>query len=318
MAHKNINEFVIGDNICDYYILKSFYLKLTRTNKQYLDVTLADKTGTISGKLWDVTEDMLANLTNGCFVSTVFSVSSYNDMLQADLKGIAKVPSTDLTKAEIEALVPCIDENPDELFDELVSTLNSFKNEQFKNLGLDTINHLKSDLVSYPGAKSVHHSEIGGLLLHTVEVVRFVKAIHAVTPWFDEEVSILGAMLHDIGKIQEFTLGDTGLVADYSAKGQLLGHIYMGTEYMGNLCIAYGISEEKTMLLQHIILAHHGKPEFGSAISPHTMEAEVVHMADDLSAKLHVYKDAIKDIEPGEFSDRIFALDGVKVYRPKD
>lgn len=315
-THAYINELVVGQNICDNYILKSFLVKLTRAGKQYLDLTLTDSTGSINGKMWDVDEDTIAGLSNGCFVSTVFTVSSYNDVLQADIKGIQKIEATELTTEEKSFLVPCIDDDPYDVFDELMIKIGRLSNPKYRELGTDILTSVKDKLVSCPGAKSVHHAEIGGLVLHSLEVVQFVEAIYSVTPWFDKELCVLAGALHDIGKITEFALGETGLVSDYSTAGQLLGHIYMGTEYIGEEAKKHGFTDEETMLLQHVILSHHGEPDFGSPVTPHTMEAEVVHMADDLSAKLHVFKDAVKDVEPGAFSDKIFALDGIKVYRP--
>lgn len=313
---KNISELIIGETISGTYILKSHNIKLTRTNKQYLDITLLDKTGTVSGKMWDMPENA-ESLVDGGFVNAVFLVSSYNDQIQIELKGIASLTSEALTVEEKAELVPCIDGDPEQLYTDLISIMDSLKTPEYKSLVLDVLNSSKEQYISIPAAKSVHHAEIGGLLLHSLEVVKIVMDLHHAMPYFDKELCIIAAALHDIGKIKEFTLGETGLVADYSPKGQLLGHIFMGAEELGPLAIQHGFDEERAMLLQHMILSHHGQPEFGSAIRPLTLEAFMLHEADDISAKAHVYIDAIKDLEPGTFSPSCFILGGSHIYKTK-
>ena len=311
----NINEFKIGDTISQYFILKTHTIKTTRANKKYINATFIDKTGSISGNMWNIPSNQL-ELTDGGFVSATFVVSSYNDVLQAEISAIVPVDSNSISYEEKAEMVPSIEYNPEELFNALMQKIQGLTRKEYRDFGVYMLTNLKDQFISCPGAMSVHHAEIGGLLLHSWEVVRFVEATYYVTPWFDKEMCILAATLHDIGKITEFTLGETGLVSDYSAEGQLIGHIQIGMEAMDE-AKNFGFNDEQVMLLKHIILAHHGKPEYGSPVVPKTMEAEVVHMADDLSAKMHIFRDAVKDVQPGEFSEKQFALDGAKVYRPK-
>ena len=313
---KNISELIIGETISGTYILKSHNIKLTRTNKQYLDITLLDKTGTVSGKMWDMPDNAEA-LVDGGFANVVFLVSSYNDQIQIDVKGIAPLSSDALTVEEKVELIPCIDGNPEQLYNDLINIMESLTTPEYKSLVLDVLKTSKEQFISIPAAKSVHHAEIGGLLLHSLEVVKIVADLYHAMPYFDKELCIIAGALHDIGKIKEFTLGETGLVADYSPKGQLLGHIFMGAEELGPLAIQHGFDEERAMLLQHMILAHHGQPEFGSAIRPLTLEAFILHEADDISAKTHVYMDAIKELDAGTFSPSCFILDGSHVYKSK-
>jgi 3'-5' exoribonuclease len=313
---KNISELIIGETISGTYILKSHNIKLTRANKQYLDITLLDKTGTVSGKMWDMPENA-TSLVDGGFVNAVFLVSSYNDQIQIDVKGIAPLSSDALSLEEKAELIPCIDGDPEQLYSDLISIMESLTTPEYKSLVLDVLNSSKEQYISIPAAKSVHHAEIGGLLLHSLEVVKIIMDLHHAMPYFDKELCIIAGALHDIGKIKEFTLGETGLVADYSPKGQLLGHIFMGAEELGPLAIQHGFDEERAMLLQHMILSHHGQPDFGSAIRPLTLEAFILHEADDISAKSHVYMDAIKDLDAGAFSPACFMLDSSHVYKSK-
>lgn len=214
-------------------------------------------------------------------------------------------------------LVPCIDQNLEQLYTSLMNTVEKVQDEQMKEMAKFLFVQLKEKFMSYPAAKSVHHAEIGGLLQHSYEVVEYIKAVHSVTPWFDQDITVVAGLFHDIGKLREFSLAGTGLVSDYSAEGQLLGHIYMGADGIADMCKRFGVSAEKTLLLQHLILSHHGELEYGSPVKPATMEAYVLHAADELSARIHSYRDAVKDVEPGHFSEKQFALGGTKVYRPE-
>ena len=202
MSRKNINELEIGETIDETFILKSYTVKLTRTNKQYLDVTLQDKTGTISGKMWDMPPEGMNVFEEGGFVKAMFLVSSYNDLLQADVKQLVPLNSESITVEEKAELVPCIEERPADLMKQLSVIINNLQTKEYKDLALDMIGQCKKAYAFCPAAKSAHHAEIGGLLQHSLEVVKYVEAIYSVTPWFDKELCIIAAGLYYFGKIQ--------------------------------------------------------------------------------------------------------------------
>ena len=131
--------------------------------------------------------------------------------------------------------------------------------------------------------------------------------------FLNRDLLITGTFCHDIGKIKEFQFSEMGLVNDYSVPGQLLGHLYMGAKEVSEIAESLGISEEKSMLLQHMLLSHHGKPEYGACVVPKTAEALILHMIDDLDGKMEVYRETIEDSEPNRMTDRVWPLD-TKVY----
>lgn len=317
MPRKNIIDLVEGDELDEVFLLASHQIRLTKSNSQYLSVSVSDKTGTISGNVWDIPENV-ADLKDGEFVSVNAAVTKYLDQLQ--LKFISLDPlKTDEVKAEDRiALVPSIEQDPEVLYQALMNDINNVEDPQLKQMSVYLLDAVKSSFTSIPAAKTLHHAELGGLLLHSYEVIQYIKAIHGVTPWFDCDLAIVGGLFHDIGKLNEYIIAPTGLVSDYSREGMLLNHVYMGTEIIGKYCNHFKVSKEKTMRLQHMILSHHGEFEYGSPVKPSTMEAYVLHMADELSAKMHMYKDAVESVNPGEFSEKVYALDGLKVYRPEN
>lgn len=313
---RNIGQFVEGDSVEGVFLLSSHQIRITKNNSQFLSVTVADRTGSISGNCWDIPAN-ISELKDGDFVRVSGSVTTYLGQLQLKYNSVEPVDSSKISAEERSMLVPCIDQNAEQLYTSLMNTVEKVQDEQMKEMAKFLLVQLKEKFTSYPAAKSVHHAEIGGLLQHSYEVVEYIKAVHSVTPWFDQDITVVAGLFHDIGKLREFSLAGTGLVSDYSAEGQLLGHIYMGADGIADMCKRFGVSAEKTLLLQHLILSHHGELEYGSPVKPATMEAYVLHAADELSARIHSYRDAVKDVEPGHFSEKQFALGGTKVYRPE-
>ena len=166
-----------------------------------------------------------------------------------------------------------------------------------------------------PAAKSVHHSFLSGLLMHTSNMLRladFLAGLYGEI--IDRSLLLTGTLLHDFAKEKEFTFSGLGLVTDYSLPGQLIGHLVMGAQEVQQCAQELGISEEKSLLLQHMILSHHGEPEFGAAVRPMCAEAELLSEIDLIDSRMEIYAEALQDLPVGSFSNRIFALDK-KIYR---
>lgn len=319
MSEKRINieNFVEGTKVEGNYVLASHTIKPTKTGSEFLSVVIKDKTGMISGNIWNIPEDTETWLKDGDIIHVSGAVVSYRETLQFNFNEIRGLEKDEIKVSDREALVPMISEDIDKLYGWLLGRVGYIEDESLRMLGNKVLKDFENDYKFYPAAKMMHHAEIGGLLLHTTEVASLIEKIHQVRPWFDKDLTVLAGILHDFGKIREFSIASTGLVSDYSMEGNLLGHIYMGAEDIGKYCNECSVSEEKKILLQHMILSHHGGPDFGSPVRPSTMEAYILHVADELSAKMHMYQDAIENVEPGNFSEKIFGLDGIRVYNPQ-
>ena len=167
-----------------------------------------------------------------------------------------------------------------------------------------------------PAAKSVHHGFLSGLLMHTLNMLRladFLSAQYADT--VNRSLLLTGTLLHDFAKEQEFTFSELGLVTDYSTKGQLLGHLVMGAQEVAAIAAELDLPEEKATLLEHLILSHHGQPEFGAAVLPQCAEAELLSLVDQIDSRMEIYREVLAPLKAGEFSQRIFALDNRRVYK---
>lgn len=309
-----INELEVGQCVKETLILKTHVQKTTKAGKPYLDLVLVDKTGELKCKMWDG-DEVYQEFKDGDILGVELKVEEFNNSLQGKISSITRIDKESVPNDVLKELVPHIEENPEELFDELINTLESLDAPNYKDFAVKLLKKCKKNFISYPGAKSMHHAEVGGLLLHTIEVVRIVQALYDAIPCFDKNLCMVGAALHDIGKLLEFTLGETGLVSEYSTSGELLGHIYMGTQLVGSEARKFNVDKEYCVLLQHMILSHHGKMEYGSPVLPKTIEAYILSEADMISAKAREYNDAIKHVKPGEFSSRIFGLDA-NIFNP--
>jgi 3'-5' exoribonuclease len=165
-----------------------------------------------------------------------------------------------------------------------------------------------------PAAKSVHHGFLNGLLMHTANMRRVAEMLADIyQEVIDRSLLLTGTLLHDFAKEREFAFTELGVVADYSTAGQLLGHLVMGAEEVARVADELHVPAEKSMLPQHMILSHHGDPEFGAAVRPMCAESELLSLIDQIDSRMEIYREALADLTPGRFSQRIFALDK-KIY----
>ena len=165
-----------------------------------------------------------------------------------------------------------------------------------------------------PAGKSVHHSFLSGLLMHTYNMLRTADFLAGLYPEaIDRSLLLTGTLLHDFGKEREFAFSDLGIVTEYSTAGQLLGHLVMGAQEVADAARELGIPEEKSMLLQHLLLSHHCEPEFGAAVRPMCAEAELLSYIDLIDSRMEIYAETLPTVPAGSFSARIFALEK-KIY----
>ena len=166
-----------------------------------------------------------------------------------------------------------------------------------------------------PGGKSMHHSFVSGLLMHTLYMVRTADYLAGLyRDVVNRDLLLAGTLLHDAAKCDEFVTSPLGLVTEYSVRGQLLGHLVMGAQSAAEAAGELGIPEEKSVLLQHMLLSHHGDPAFGAAVRPMCAESELLSLIDLVDSRMEIYREALAETEPGQFSRRVFALDK-KVFR---
>ena len=318
--NKLIAELHTGDDVEGFYVLKDAFLKTTAAGKPFLSGVLADRSGVIDLKVWDYSGPIGARPDDiGRVVKIRGQVSEFKGAPQLTAGRIRMADGND--QYDLSALVPSASMGADARVDadarvaEIERMIDSMEDREYQSVARTMLARHLDAFRSIPAAKSVHHSFLSGLLMHTSNMLRladFLAGLYGEI--IDRSLLLTGTLLHDFAKEKEFTFSGLGLVTDYSLPGQLIGHLVMGAQEVQQCAQELGISEEKSLLLQHMILSHHGEPEFGAAVRPMCAEAELLSEIDLIDSRMEIYAEALQDLPVGSFSNRIFALDK-KIYR---
>lgn len=304
---KLICDLDIGDQIEGFYVLKNPQGKVTNGGKPFLSAAIADRTGSIEAKCWDYAGPIGA-ADEGRVIKIRGTVSEYRGALQLTIERLRLAEEND--RYDRSRLVPVAPIDVDEAFASVRELVESIADTDYRAVCLEMLRHKKDSFCTIPAAKSVHHGFLGGLLMHTHNMLRIADYLAEMySPTVDRSLLLAGTLLHDFCKAEEFCFSPLGLVSDYSVKGQLLGHLVMGAQEVAEISAALDISGEKSVLLQHMILSHHGQPEFGAAVVPQCAESELLSLIDMIDSRMEIYQEAMEETPVGTFSKRIFALD---------
>jgi len=265
---RPVYDFQAGDGIEGFYIISNTAVKTASNGKTFLSCTIADRTGAIDAKLWDYT----GNLTDkdaGIVVKIRAEVTEYKGALQLKILRLRLPEEKDEGKYHIEDLVPTAPIDAEKTLADVRALLASIEDPDYRAVAEEMLSKHLAAFTTIPAAKSMHHSFLRGLLMHTTDMLRLADFLaYQYSDVINRSLLLAGTFLHDFSKEQEFTFSALGLVTDYSVKGQLLGHLVMGAQEVAELCRSLSVPEEKSLLLQHLILSHHGEPEFGAAVLP--------------------------------------------------
>lgn len=315
MDVKNISEFKKGDKIEGFYLIKSVDIKVTNnssTNK-YLDFNLGDTTGEINAKLWESNEEQQNMYKENMMVKVKGNVNEWRGKLQLKIDNIrVTVPEDGIS---ISDYVPVAPYEPEKMYNEVLEYLSKIKNTDIQNIVTNILCENEEKLMHYPAAKSNHHSIRSGLLFHITTMLKAGDKLGEIYTFINTDLLYGGIILHDIAKIYEMNASELGIVSEYTTEGQLLGHITQGINLIERASKEVNADKEVTMLLQHMVLAHHYEPEYGSPKKPMIPEAELLHHLDIIDARLYDMNKALTDTEVGSFSQRIWSLDSISIYK---
>lgn len=316
LMSKKISDLQVGDRVDCFFIVKRVDLKTTNSNdKKYLDFIFGDKSGEISGKLWDVPKELETQLEESDLVKVRGTVTSYMNNNQFKVDKIRKAEEVDGVSPE--DFVESAPMKNTQMVTEIEGFVKDIKDEEIQKVVEHALMEKMEKLLYYPAAKRNHHAIRGGLLYHVLTMLKLGKQIAAVYPQVRTDLLYAGIILHDLEKINEMEASELGIVKEYTIAGNLLGHITLGVKNVDRICDGLGTSEEKRMLLQHMILSHHYEPEYGSPVKPMFLEAELLHHIDMIDARIYDFTNVVKDLAPGEISESIFSLDRRRIYHPK-
>lgn len=309
MNHIQIPKLTKDSVVLGFLMVKSAEAKKTSTGKTYIDLVLMNKTGLVSAKYWGE----VIPPVSGDVLDVNATVTEFNGKLQLRLEAIVFAPA-DVDKGEF---LPYSPRPAEEMLQEVLSTIMEFQDKEIQQLTSELIGEAGEKLKVFPAAKQMHHAEIGGLLHHITSMLNLAKGIAANYPELNRDLLLAGVIIHDLGKMQEMERNELGLVTDYTAQGKLVGHIVCGAMNIERAGKRLGISDNTIMLLQHMVLSHHGEPEFGSAQRPLIPEAEVLSTIDRLDARMFEMFEALREVPVGSFSARIWALDNRELYKAR-
>lgn len=290
---KYIAELHEGGHIQDVYLCKQKSMAVTKNGRDYENVVLQDKTGTLDAKIWDPNSAGIGDFEPLDYIYVSGMVSSFNGSLQASLKQVRKVSEGEYIPADY---VPVTEKNTTVMYQEIIKIKDSIKNTYLKALLASFFVEDEAFIASFKAhsaAKSIHHGFMGGLLEHTLSVARLCEFYSHAYPIINRDLLMTAALLHDIGKTKELSLFPQN---DYTDDGQLLGHIMIGAEMIHDHCKV--IDDFPATLeneVKHCILAHHGEYEYGSPKKPAIVEAVALNMADNTDAKLETLTEIFKN-----------------------
>lgn len=310
--HLMINDMSANMRVEGYYIASSINCYKTKTGNPYLSVTLQDISGTVGAKLWNY-NGSLGESDSGRVYYLEGTVTEYNGANQLNLDYLRPAEQMEESDYMLEDLLPSAPIDLEYAYENVWSHLISMEDDDYREICVWIMNKYKKEFCTYPAAKSVHHCYRGGLLVHTCDMMELASYMSRYYYDIDGNLLVAGVFLHDIGKIFEFVLSDLGLVATYSAQGNLMGHPVIGAQIVGEAAQHLGTSQEKLMLLQHLIPSHHGQPEYGAAVKPLCIESELLSCIDMIDSRCEIYRQNLSTMEKNTFSNNIYAL-GKRIY----
>lgn len=308
---KGINDYRIGDSFDGFLLIKDVKKGTASNGKSFLSLYFTDSTGEIDAKLWDATTEDEQTYLAEKVVKVIGDINEFRGSAQLRIKSIRVANMNDgvrvsdfLQKAPIEKEV---------LQEQVMEAIFTMENPNIQRIVRAFVTKYSDDLFIYPAASKNHHAFVSGLAYHIVSMLKIGKQLCDIYPELNRDLLYAGIILHDIGKIHELS----GAVSTtYTTEGTLLGHISVMVAEIKEVAKELQIESEEVMILQHIVLSHHGKAEWGSAKPPLVREAEILHFIDLIDAKMNMLNQALAKTNKGEFTERIFALDNRSFYKP--
>lgn len=309
---RNVEKLNPGDSVENLFLIHRATQGVTAQGKDYMTLYLQDKSGDIEAKLWTVTKDDMKILKPEVIVWVKGDVINYRGRKQMKVNQFRLATAEDGVKTQ--DFVDGAPLSPNEIQDELSHFILEIENAHLQRITRHLLKKYQDKFFTYPAASSHHHNFAGGLSYHVLTMLKIAKSLCDIYPLLNKSLLYSAIILHDIGKVRELS----GPVATtYTVEGNLLGHISIASDEVAEAAKELGIDSEEVMLLRHMILAHHGKMEFGSPKLPHLKEAEILFFIDNIDAKMNMFDKAFKKTEKGQFTERIFGMDNRQFYNPE-
>lgn len=304
-----LSDIAKDDRFDGFLLVRSAEKRTSQNGSKYLDMTLGDRTGDINAKMWDGAQEPPPA---GQVIRVRGTITEYNGRLQFKVERMRM--STEADDIPLDSLVPCAPEPAEQMLAEVRDAVEAMRNEHLKKLITRLLDEHADTLLYFPAAAKLHHAERSGLLHHVTSMMRMAQHYADEYPSLDRDLLVSGVIVHDIAKIVELNATSLGVVSDYTADGMLIGHLVRGVAVLETLGKETGCDPEILLMLQHMVLSHHGIPEYGSPRPPMFPEAEVLNHLDMLDARIFEMNAVLTRVKPGGFSERLWSLER-KLYR---
>ncbi|WP_286058795.1 3'-5' exoribonuclease YhaM [Bacillus mojavensis] len=308
---KGIMLHEVGEQVDQYLLIKSLTKGIASNGKPFLTLMLQDQSGDIEAKLWDAKQGDEVTYAPQTIVKVVGDVHHYRGRTQLKLRNIRPVSENE--NVNIDDFLETAPIPKNEMLDTITQYIFEMKNPNIQRITRYLVKKHEAEFMDYPAATKNHHEFVSGLAYHVVSMLNLAKAIADLYPSLDRDLLYAGVILHDLGKVKELS----GPVAtSYTVEGNLLGHISIMVTELSKAAEELQIDSEEVLILQHLILSHHGKAEWGSPKPPMVKEAEILHYIDNLDAKMNMMDRALERVKPGDYTERVFALENRSFYKP--
>ncbi|UII56878.1 3'-5' exoribonuclease YhaM [Cytobacillus spongiae] len=308
---KGILHYEVGEQVEVYLLIKTASKGIASNGKPFLTLIFQDQSGDIEAKLWDASDEDEKTYAPQSIVKILGDIQSYRGRSQLRIRQIR--PASPMDPVQLSDFLETAPIEKEEMSSKITQYIFEMKNPNIQRITRHLLKKHQQEFIEYPAATKNHHEFVSGLAYHVVSMLDLAKGISSLYPSLDKDLLYAGVILHDLGKVIELS---GPISTTYTVEGNLLGHISIMVNEIGQAADELGISGEEVLILQHLVLSHHGKAEWGSPKPPLIKEAEILHYIDNIDAKMNMLDRALERVKPGEFSERIFALDNRSFYKP--
>lgn len=304
-----IKDYTVGQDFSGHLLVKSASKRKAANGNDYIALNLGDKTGDVQSNVWSPTEDQLKLAITGAILQVEGTISDFRGTKQINMKSFTPAENANISELLMSAPI-----GGNEMLTKIVDEVKAMKNENIRTIAFEILKKHSDKFKTHPAAERVHHSYVSGLAYHTYSMLLIGKSMCEMYPILNKDLLLAGIILHDVGKIKEYT-GYMGTTT--TLEGKLKGHISIIAEEIKLVAEENELGNtEEALLLQHMVLSHHGLKEngWGSTVSPLTIEANMLHRIDTIDAEMDMYKAAIGETDVGEFTQKIWGMNSRPFY----
>ena len=309
---RNVETLQPGDTVDHFFLIRRATQGVTAQGKDYMTLHLQDKSGEIEAKLWTVSKEEIPLLQPERIIHVKGDIINYRGRKQMKVNQFRL--ATDQDGMRTQDFIDGAPMSPEEIKDAMQEYIFEIENAPLQRVTRYLLNKYEDRYFVYPAASSHHHNFVSGLSYHVLTMLKIARSLCDIYPELNRSLLYSGIILHDMGKVRELS----GPVAtSYTLEGNLLGHISIASDDVADAARELNVDGEEILLLRHLILAHHGKLEYGSPKLPQVKEAEILNYIDNIDARMNMFDKAFKKVNKGQFTERIFGLENRQFYKPE-